>query len=304
MKRVICCGYLCCDLAATTDGYPEENQKTFIDSLHVSAGGPAANAACLLAQWGVETYFFGQLGNGSFSDIVLNDLHHFGVRTDFIQRYHGPVNTAMIITNANNGSRTVLSKKVSNAFPLTELPTMPDIDGVLLDGHQFEWSRRLLARQPAVSVLDAGSFRDETLDLLNRVSDPVASNAFFQSLQKKYDTSDGFYQAFGTTLVVTDGERPVREFSRTGVLAHPVIQVTAVDTLAAGDCFHGAYLFGRLHGLCTADTILLAATAAGICVTRQGGCHSFPLFSETLNCLQNQQTPQATTLYSKTKNLM
>ena len=51
MKRALCIGHLSYDITLPLDGYPEENTKYQIESTLESSGGPAANAAALLALW-------------------------------------------------------------------------------------------------------------------------------------------------------------------------------------------------------------------------------------------------------------
>ncbi|MBN2718644.1 MAG: hypothetical protein JXX14_22555 [Deltaproteobacteria bacterium] len=304
MKHAICCGYLCCDIATMTDGFPKENHKQFTSALHTGAGGPAANAACLLAKWGVHTTLLSQIGNDPLSDIVIADLTRFGVQTDYLQPYDGPVNCAMIISNGQNGTRTVLSHNSAKHHPLKEMPIPQRADGVLVDGHQFEWSQRLLMHAATPSVLDAGSFRRETQTLMHGVTDPIASTPFFIAMMDACHSQEALEMMYPPMLIVTDGENPVKEITRDATREHPVFQVTAVDTLAAGDCFHGAYLFGRLHGCNTAECILLAAGAAALSVTSRGGCHSFPTLKETSELIKKQDSPTAENLIRRLSSLL
>lgn len=290
MKTAICCGFICCDLMTTVNHYPKENEKQFIEDMRVSVGGPAANAACLLARWGVRTRLLGQLGDDHFSEVVLKDLHDAGVNTDGVERYDGPTNCAVILSNTQSGSRTVLSRKYSDSFLEQSMTANNDADAILIDGHQRDRSEKLLRGFSGVSVLDAGSWRDDTAALLGLVTDPVASNGFYQQLVTS-NPGVAVTERVRKRLVVTDGEQPVRVFRNNGVQSIPVFAATAVDTLAAGDVFHGAYLFGKLHRCSTAASIVLGAAAAAISVTRRGGVHSIPTLKETNAFLSVQPTP-------------
>lgn len=305
MKTVVCCGYLCCDLMAAPNSYPKENQKQFIDYLDISVGGPSANAACLLAKWGVRTYLASQLGNDHFSEIILDDLRSFGVHIDYIQRYDGPCNCAVILSSRDNGSRTVLSRKHSAKYPRNDIFFNFKIDGLLVDGHQYPWSCHLLKDFLGISVLDAGSFRDETLSLLKMVSDPVASASFYsQFMRTQSNNKDEAHMLYKTDLVVTNGENPVLVINKDGKKQYSVFDVNVVDTLAAGDCFHGAYLFAKLYGLNTAESITLASSAAALCVSQMGGCKSIPSLTHTLAFLRCQKHRGAVALLDKIHNLL
>ena len=279
--------------------YPDENQKQFVDSLHLSAGGPAANAACLLARWGVDTQLMAQLGTDHFSEIILADLQAAGVETGSIQRYDGPCNCAVVISSNQSGSRTVLSRNFSNSVPPGPLPPAGDADAILVDGHQYVWSLELLRRHRGISVLDAGSFRHETASLLTEVSDPVTSAPFYHSLKEQASEDMPHPLTIPDFMVVTDGENPVIVRGKGLERAIPVFDVAATDTLAAGDCFHGAYLFGRLLDLTVEECVTLAAAAAAVCVTRTGGNKSLPSLQETVLFLETSRTVEFAAMQSQ-----
>jgi sulfofructose kinase len=73
---------------------------------------------------------------------------------------------------------------------------------------------------------------------------------------------------------VTQGERGVYwiESGQPGGLRHlPAFAVTVVDTLAAGDVFHGAFALELARGQAPADALRFGAAAAAIKCTRPGG---------------------------------
>jgi len=58
---------------------------------------------------------------------------------------------------------------------------------------------------------------------------------------------------------------------RQGVRHLPAFAVPVVDTLAAGDVFHGAFALELARGKAAADALRFAAAAAAIKCTRPGG---------------------------------
>jgi len=76
---------------------------------------------------------------------------------------------------------------------------------------------------------------------------------------------------------------PLREwFGRQGIRFHwvgfdpeqdigPALHVAAIDTLAAGDVFHGAFALGLAEGWPIEHNLRFAAAAAAIKCTRFGG---------------------------------
>jgi sugar/nucleoside kinase (ribokinase family) len=60
----------------------------------------------------------------------------------------------------------------------------------------------------------------------------------------------------------------------------PVFAITAVDTLAAGDVFHGAFALALIEGRSTVAALRFAAAAAAVKCTRFGGSAAAPRRAE------------------------
>jgi sulfofructose kinase len=82
--------------------------------------------------------------------------------------------------------------------------------------------------------------------------------------------------ASGAFVAVTAGEGGVY-WDKGHVPAFPV---RPVDTLAAGDIFHGAFAFGLTQGWETERNLRFASAAAAIKCTRAGGRLGAPSFAE------------------------
>ena len=63
----------------------------------------------------------------------------------------------------------------------------------------------------------------------------------------------------------------------------PAELVRAVDTTAAGDTFTGYFMRGMLDELSPKKSLILAAKAAAIAVSRPGAAPSIPLYAEVTN---------------------
>jgi fructokinase len=96
-------------------------------------------------------------------------------------------------------------------------------------------------------------------------------------------------------VIVTDGDAPVRWFTRTGAGSLPSFRVHAIDTTAAGDAFVGGLLFDLarlgvdaanfdafLHDEPALTAALRFAAAVGaLAVTRHGAFAAMPDFTQT-----------------------
>jgi sulfofructose kinase len=75
-------------------------------------------------------------------------------------------------------------------------------------------------------------------------------------------------QAF---LAVTDGANDILWREGSALRRLPVFAVEAIDTLAAGDVFHGAFVLALAEGRGEVEALRFAAATAAIKCTRFGG---------------------------------
>jgi ribokinase len=87
-------------------------------------------------------------------------------------------------------------------------------------------------------------------------------------------------------VILTMGEQGVA-CSEDGVKGEwlPPFDVTAVDTVAAGDCFNGALAAAIVDGSSFRDSIIFAMAAAALSVTRPGASSSIPSLLEVQDFL-------------------
>ena len=80
------------------------------------------------------------------------------------------------------------------------------------------------------------------------------------------------WRATNAFLAVTNGADPVLWRDHDEVVRElPVFRIAAVDTLAAGDVFHGAFTLRLAEGRNAREALRFAAAAAALKCTRHGG---------------------------------
>jgi ribokinase len=79
-------------------------------------------------------------------------------------------------------------------------------------------------------------------------------------------------------VIITMGEKGV--YSGDDGKIYPACKVKAVDCVAAGDTFNGAFVAALAEGMASSDAIRFAQAAAAISVTRRGAQSSIPMRSE------------------------
>src|SRR5262249_7290547 len=81
-------------------------------------------------------------------------------------------------------------------------------------------------------------------------------------------------------LAVTQGPRDVLWREGAALRRSPVFAVEAIDTLGAGDVFHGAFTLALVEGRDVVAALRFAAAAAGLKCTRLGGSMAAPRRAE------------------------
>jgi len=81
-------------------------------------------------------------------------------------------------------------------------------------------------------------------------------------------------------LAVTNGPEDVLWLEGRALRRSPVFAVKAVDTLGAGDVFHGAFALALAEGRGVVAALRFAAAAAGLKCTRIGGSAAAPARAE------------------------
>ena len=283
----LCIGHASYDLCMVAPGFPGENSKTETDLLIESGGGPAANAAWLLASWGVLTAMAGVVGDDQYGRRAIAELCEAGVDCRLVTQLTGhrtPV--SFIVCNQATGSRTIINRKAAGTkldLPLEGLAGLePKL--LLFDGHEAEASLLAIKTFPkAITVLDAGSLRDGTRRLAGCVRYLVSSERFAVQVTGEKDVAGNgqavlkrLRQINDGILVVTLGEHGLiyDDGQQQGRL--PALSVEVNDTTAAGDIFHGAFAFALLEHMQLRPALRFATIAAGLSVQKFGGRTSTP----------------------------
>lgn len=256
---------------------PAPDEKVTALSQELAAGGPAANAAVTFAALGGRAVLVTALGRHPLARVAADDLAEHGVTVvDAASERAGAPAVSSIYVSDSTGERSVVSVNAlgSDVAPTEALDeAAAGAAVVLLDGYhpRLAVAAARSARTGGVRVvLDAGSWKP-VLDELLPFVDVAACSADFR-LPGPPRTEEVMAAALlgrGVgTVVVTHGGAPVRWWERDGGRgAVDVYPVRVVDTLGAGDVFHGALVMA-IAAKPQAAVPDWVATASGVAAVR------------------------------------
>jgi sulfofructose kinase len=289
VPHILCAGIAVLDEVFRVREFPVPDAKIEASEFITIGGGCAANAAVAIARLGGRVRFAAPLGGPSDADAIGNRLLA-GLQTEGIDcsgcvRVAGARTPVSAIFIDARGARTIATYR----DPLLNA-TMPDdpkrlvagVDAVLVDNRFADFVLPICRAAQArgiPTVIDADKATEDQHPLFGTGTHVVFSGECLRATARTDDLAAGlahmaqFTDAF---LAVTDGSGPVVWRDGEEIRRTPVFAVEAVDTLGAGDVFHGAFALALVEGRTIDAAIGFAAAAAGIKCTRFGGSTAAP----------------------------
>ncbi len=240
------------DIQLYVNEFPDSNTKNKALSTRVDTGGPAANAALTFAMLGGEAKLVTMIGHHEFRSYMLNKLFEHGIEViDIIDDIARDTPFSVIISSLNNGERTVFASPVLKEQRKANEISAEDFEICLIDGFLGEIANKMAAiakDSGKVTVLDGGSWKAGMENYLKNIDYAVCSSDFYPPECKTHDEAISFLQDHGIkNIAVTRGEKSIIAVENGSKTEVPVNQVDAVDTLGAGDVFHGAFCYYLLR---------------------------------------------------------
>ncbi|MBU7587051.1 MAG: sugar kinase [Nostoc sp. TH1S01] len=254
LHRGLFVGLVTLDLIYLADAAPQNNQKLVAADYTVAAGGPATNAAVTFAHLGNYATILGVVGSHPMTQLIYSDLENYRVAiADLDPNKPTPSPVSSIIVSQATGERAVISinavkTQASNASISGNI--LQDIDIVLIDGHQMEVGKAIAQAAKAENipvVIDGGSWKPGFEEILPFVDYAVCSANFSPpNCHAEVEVID-YLCRFGIRhIAITHGDQPITYLTSNHRGTITVPRITAVDTLGAGDIFHGAFCYYML----------------------------------------------------------
>lgn len=264
---------------------PATNEKVVADKSLLVAGGPATNAAVAFAQLGKQNTatLSSVIGDHPLTSVIKEDLQEYGVTLADLDptRPSPPPMSSIVVTDAT-GERAVITRNAVNmqAQAGQISPALLErVSIVLMDGHQMVISAQIAqwakAKQIPI-VVDAGSWKPNFETVLALADVVVASANFCPPESTTAQDVFTYLKSLGVpnvaitrgaasilyqTLDFNEAANNANHSAETGLHELEVPQVRAVDTLGAGDIFHGSFChFYLTHTF--AESLLKASRSA------------------------------------------
>jgi sugar/nucleoside kinase (ribokinase family) len=300
-RAILCAGIVVLDEVFQVEQFPRPDIKTPAHGFFAVNGGCAANAAVAVARLGGKAALAGPLGGPAGEDAsgdrVLAALARERVDCSGCRRIDGMATPLSAIFVDARGERMIVThrdRRLDAARPSDPAGLVAAVDAVLADNRFPDFVRPICAAARArglIVVLDADGPTPMEDELFRIATHVVFSSEGLRTTTGLDDLGAGLERmaaATGSFLAVTRGAQDVLWRDRQMLRTSPVFAVDAVDTLAAGDVFHGAFTLALAEGKDEVAAMRFAAAAAGLKCTRLGGSTAAPQRVEVEALLADQ----------------
>jgi ribokinase len=292
-RPIVVVGSVTMDMVTLTPQIPSIGQTVIGTSFGTTPGGKGANQAVAVARLGYPVQMVGKVGDDAYGAALLANLSSAGVGIAAMEPVPGASGLAPIFLS-ESGQNAIVVIPGANAR----------VDSATVDRHaDLIRSAGLVLCQLELPVDTVGYVLAVCANAgVPVVLDPAPAQQLPENVSKQIawftpnETETAFY--LGETLNAEDGARHLLARGLKGVVLKrgdqgcyvavaglkaawvPAFKVEAIDTVAAGDCFNGAFAVALLEGLDPWAAARFASAAAAISVTRRGAQASMPSRAE------------------------
>ena len=280
--RIVCAGGAVQDNVMRVEKFPAPGGKVSATDFVVTSGGQAGNAAVAMARLGARVTYIGAVGDETddVANSILKTFAKENIDVSHAIRVPGARSAASLILLDAEGEKmiaTMRPKGLNNATPPDPDGIVAEADAAMLDNRYSNISLPicLAAKKRGIPrVLDFDKPTPPDDPLFQACSHVICSADAIRESTGIKDLPGALKklgESFTEFLAVTDGPDGVYWLDNGEVRHMDAFKVKAVDTLGAGDTFHGAF---AVHFVETRDVVKamrFAAAAAAIKCTRFGG---------------------------------
>ena len=299
--RILCIGMPVRDLTFRVRGVPARGSKENATHFEEICGGNALNAAIGIVRLGGRASVCGPMGDAgeTASRYIFDKLAHEGIDSRHLVHMPGLVTPISTIMIDPSGERTIVTFRDPELWKV-QLPhpevLLEDCAAILTESRCAEFCTDLCAearRRDIPVIVDVDRAMSLREGLLTASSHLVFSS---EPLQETADVADDgmalkkIAKLTPSFLAGTRGPQGTIWLDEHGHLQETLaFPVHTVDTLGAGDVFHGAFALAITEKQELRQALRFASAAAALKCTRFGGAFAAPQRAEVEKLLDQSQ---------------
>lgn len=287
---IVVFGSLNVDLTVPVTHLPEPGETVLGPGYQMVPGGKGANQALAAARAGAKVAMVGRVGRDSFADVALTELVAGGVDVSRVERDEHPTGCALICVDTKGQNQIVLATGANSAALERQVPddwltpetlvvmqmeVWPAQNWTLVARAASRGARVLLNAAPAGPIPGIALAALDWLIVNETEAVAVAAGLGLGRLEARAAAA-AIAGAADITCIVTLGGEGALAFEPAGVWQVPALEITPIDTTAAGDAFVGAFAAAIDGGADLPEALHTASVAGGLACLARGAQSSLP----------------------------
>lgn len=285
--------------------FPRPGETVIGKQYQIAFGGKGANQAVAAGRAGADIAFIACIGADDIGERIRQQLQQDRINTAPVETVADEsTGVAMIFVNGegenNIGIYSGANAALTPARVAQHQQVIADADALLMQLEsplESVLAAAKIARAQQTQVIlnpaPATALSDELLALIDIITPNETEAEILTGIAVKSDedaarAAAALHAKGIATVLITLGRRGVWLSEQGNGVRIPGFSVQAIDTIAAGDTFNGAFITARLEGVAMHDAVRFAHAAAAIAVTRPGAQPSVPWRTEIDAFLQQQ----------------
>ncbi|ORM70682.1 ribokinase [Pantoea rwandensis] len=285
--------------------FPRPGETVIGKQYQIAFGGKGANQAVAAGRAGADIAFIACVGADDIGERIRQQLQQDRIDTAPVETVADEATgVAMIFVNGegenNIGIYSGANAALTPACVERHQQVIAQADALLMQLEsplESVLAAAEIARANATQVIlnpaPATQLSDELLALIDIITPNETEAEILTGIAVKSDedaarAAQALHEKGIHTVLITLGRRGVWLSEQGKGVRIPGFSVQAIDTIAAGDTFNGAFITARLEGVAMHDAVRFAHAAAAIAVTRPGAQPSVPWRAEIDTFLQQQ----------------
>ncbi len=291
----------CIDLNIVVPHQVEYNEQIVVQQSSWQGGGKVATGLAAAARLGLRCAMLAAVGDDGYGRFIKRDFERHGIDADGVVVRKGLTSSMSVILS---------ERKTKGRNILFSPGTAQQIEWQEIDSGIFQKAKWLFvsraedvyleamraAKRAGARVFFDADLPDERLEQVVALCDVfIASEFVYRWMFGEGGTDDDSLQKNCRAVsqkgpgiaVFTFGEKGCAGYSEDGGFFRlPAFEVDVVDTVGAGDVYHGAFLAGLVDGLSAREAARYASAVAAIKCTRIGGRAGIPNKETTLRFIE------------------
>ena len=290
MSKITVIGSFVMDNVAKMVKFPQEGETILGESLELFPGGKGINQCVSVARLGGDVEMVGMLGKDGNGDVFRKIMKEDGITAENVFSCDKPTAVAQVQINADGQNRICVIPSANFEFGFDELDKVDSVikntELVILQLELcLDVTKEIIRRAHGYGVkvllnpAPAVKLEKEILGMVDFITPNETELSILTGLPTETDeeviVAAKELLSYGTkTIIATLGSRGALIATNENIEIVSGYKVKAVDTVAAGDSFNGAFAVALTEGKTLQEAVKFANAMGALTVTEKGAIPS------------------------------